>query len=154
MTAIIGAEALINSRPLTYQSADPSDDIPLTPNHSLHGQIGGQFAPASVDETEFNLRKRRRRIQELVRHFWHRWIREWLPGLSARKKWLQPGRDIKVGEVVLVMSPDTTRGNWPLGRVLEIYLRKDGRVRMAKIQVGKGTLTRSVTKVCPLELDN
>ena len=29
-TAIIGAEALINSKPLTYQSANPADDIPLT----------------------------------------------------------------------------------------------------------------------------
>ena len=40
MTAIIGAEGLINSRPLTYQSANPVDDVPLTPNHFLHGQIG------------------------------------------------------------------------------------------------------------------
>ena len=40
MTAFTGAEALINSRPLTYQSANPSDDVPLTPNHFLHGQIG------------------------------------------------------------------------------------------------------------------
>ena len=51
MTAIIGAEGLINSRPLTYQSANHEDDVPLTPNHFLHGQIGGQFAPTSVDET-------------------------------------------------------------------------------------------------------
>ena len=33
LTAFTGAEALINSRPLTYQSANPSDDVPLTPNH-------------------------------------------------------------------------------------------------------------------------
>ena len=62
MTAIIGAEGLINSRPLTYQSANHEDDVPLTPNHFLHGQIGGQFAPTSVDETQFNPRKRWRRI--------------------------------------------------------------------------------------------
>ena len=37
-------EALINSRPLTYQSAEIKDNIPLTPNHILHGQAGGQFA--------------------------------------------------------------------------------------------------------------
>ena len=36
-----GAEALMNSRPLTYQSANPEDDVPLTPNHFLFGQIGG-----------------------------------------------------------------------------------------------------------------
>ena len=39
-TAMVGAEGLINSRPLTYQSANPADDVPLTPNHFLHGQVG------------------------------------------------------------------------------------------------------------------
>ena len=62
MTAIVGAEALINSRPLTYQSANPADAIPLTPNHFLHGQIGGQFASTSVDNTHFNPRRRWRRV--------------------------------------------------------------------------------------------
>ena len=85
MTAIIGSEGLINSRPLTYQTANPSGDVPLTPNHFVHGQVGGQFAPTLVDETDFNPRSRWRRIQELVRHFWHRWLREWLPELIARK---------------------------------------------------------------------
>ena len=56
-----------------------------------------------------------------------------------------------VGEVVLVISPDTPRGNWPLGRVLEVYPGDDGRIRVVKIQVGEGTLTRPVTKLCPLE---
>ena len=32
-SASIGAKALINSRPPKYQSANPIDDIPLTPNH-------------------------------------------------------------------------------------------------------------------------
>ena len=151
MTAIIGAEYFINSRPLTYKSANHEDDVPLTPNHFLHGQVGGQFAPTTVDETQFSPRKRWRRIQELVRHFWQRWLREWLPGLSIRKKWHRERRDVHVGEVVLVISPDTPRGNWPLGRVLEVYPGDDGRVRVVKVQVGEGTLTRPVTKLCPLE---
>ena len=45
MTAFIGAEALLNSRPLTYQSANPNDDVPITPNHFLHDEIRGIFAP-------------------------------------------------------------------------------------------------------------
>ncbi|XP_046581476.1 uncharacterized protein LOC124288928 [Haliotis rubra] len=53
-TAFTGAEALINSRPLTYQSTHPQDVIPLTPNHFLHGQIGGIFAPESVDTTDYH----------------------------------------------------------------------------------------------------
>ena len=53
MSAFTGAEALINSRPLTYQSADPKDDMPLTPNHLLHGQIGGRFAPEAAEEVAY-----------------------------------------------------------------------------------------------------
>ena len=89
MTAIIVAEGLINSRPLTYQSTDPADDVPLTPNHLLHGQIGGQFAQTTVDDTQFNLQKIWRLVQDLVRQFWRRWLQEWLPSLGARTKWHQ-----------------------------------------------------------------
>lgn len=153
MTTIIGVEGQINSRPLTYQSANPIDDVPLTPNHFLHGQIGDQFAPTTVDDTQYHPRKRWHRVQELVRHFWHRWLQEWLPSLGARKKWHRERRDVRVGEVVLVISPDTSRGNWPLGRVVEVYPGYDGRVRVAKLQVGQGTLVRSVSKQSPLEFD-
>ena len=153
MTAMIGAEALINSRPLTYQSANPANGVPLTPNHFLHGQIGSQFAPTSCDDTDFSPRKRWRRIQELVRHFWSRWLQEWVPTLNARRKWYRTRRDVRVGDVMLVVSPDTPRGKWVLGRVLEVYPGKDGHVRVAKIQIGNGTLMRPVTKLCPLELE-
>ena len=63
MTAFTGADALINSRPLTYQSANPEDNVLLTPNHFLHGQIGGQFAPEAVEEVGNNPKKRWRRIK-------------------------------------------------------------------------------------------
>ena len=39
------AEALINSTPLVYQSADVCDVSPITPNHFLFGQLGSPFAP-------------------------------------------------------------------------------------------------------------
>jgi hypothetical protein len=61
MTAFVGAESLINSRPLTYQSANPADCVPITPNHLLFGQIGGEFAPHSVDDTSYSPPKRWRR---------------------------------------------------------------------------------------------
>ena len=41
ITVVTGAESLLNSRPLTYQSANIKDDVPLTPNHFLYGQMGG-----------------------------------------------------------------------------------------------------------------
>ena len=80
-------------------------------------------------------------------------MREWLPGLNARQKWFQTQRDVHIGDVMLVISPDTSRRNWPLGRVLEVYPGQDGHVRVVKIQVGEGTLIRPVNKLCPLELE-
>ena len=97
-TAFTGAEALINSRPSKYQTTNPDDDVLLTPNHFLPGQIGGQFAPESVDENDFNVKKRWRRIQELVKHFWQRWLRERLLRLNSRKKRFNPQKDLQVGE--------------------------------------------------------
>ena len=43
VTAFTGVEALLNSRPITYQSANLDDDTSLTmltPNHFLIGQVG------------------------------------------------------------------------------------------------------------------
>ena len=47
---------------------------------------------------------------------------------KSKSKWNQERQDVKVGDVVLVVSPDTSQGNWPLGRVLEVYPGTDGRV--------------------------
>ena len=55
--------------------------------------------------------------------------------MNARQKWFHPQRDFQVDDVVLIISLDTPRGNWPLG--LEVFPGKDGHVRVANVQVGK-----------------
>ena len=154
ITTFTGAEALLNSRPLTYQSANPADIVPLTPNHFLHGQAGGVFAPDTVDTTSFSLRNRWRRLQKLIRHFWKRWFKEWLPSLAPRKKWFYQHKDVKIDYVVLVISPDSTRGQWPLGRITKVHCGKDGHIRAAEVRVNNSTVVRPITKLCPLELDS
>ena len=62
-------------------------------------------------------------------------------------------KDVKPGDVVLVISPDTVRGQWPLGRILEAHLGKDGKVRTVKVQAGDKQFLRPIVKVCTLELD-
>ena len=84
LSAVVGAEGLIDYRPLNYQRPSRPDSV--TPNHFLHGQLGGRFAPDSVNSDAFNPRKRWRRVQELVCHFRHRWLQGWIPSLSAMKK--------------------------------------------------------------------
>ena len=72
ITACAGVESLVNSSPLTYQTADPHDDVPLTLNHFLHGQMRGQFTPENVNVLTFNPRKRWRRVQALISRVWSR----------------------------------------------------------------------------------
>ena len=153
MTAFTGAESLINSRPLTYQSANPADDIPLTPNHFLQGQIGGEFAPEADEDISGNPKRRWRRIQELTRHFWQRWMREWVPSLSSRKKWYQSQKNLQIGDIVLLVSSENPRAHWPLGKVIEVYPGKDGYVRSVKLQVSDKQFVKPIVKLCPLKLD-
>ena len=76
LSAFVGAQDLKISRPLTYQSADPNDNVPLTLNHLLLKQLGGLFALKSPIEICCNSRKKWRRVQELIRHFWSRWLKK------------------------------------------------------------------------------
>jgi hypothetical protein len=119
--AFAAVESLLNSCPLTYQTSDPKDATPLTPNHFLHGQIGGEVAPESVDYTSFNLRNRWRRVQQLVNQVWSRWLKEYLPMLNKRPKWTEIVNDMKKDDVVLALESNLPRGRWPLGRIIETY---------------------------------
>ena len=77
-------------------------------------------------------------------------LREWLPSLTPRSKWRREQRDVAVDDVVVVVSADTTRGQWPLARVVEVFRGQDGHVRVAKVKIGQKFLTRPIHKLCPL----
>lgn len=154
-TAVCAVEGLLNSRPITYVSSDPDDMTPLTPNHFIIGQLGGQFAPEAVNQEEHTEPKKRwRRIQQLIGQFWKRWIKEFLPSLNVRKKWFQAKRNLRPGDVVLVVEPNAKRGEWPLGRIQEALPGADGLVRVVKVKVGKKLYERPVHRLCLLEYND
>ena len=150
-TAICGAEQLMNSRPITYVSSDHNDLSPLTPNHFLAGQLGGPFAPETLDETVYNPTKRWHHVQHLLKMFWKRWRREFLPRINVRKKWFHPRHNLKRGDVVMMVEPDASRGDWPLGRVTEVYPGEDGLVRVVRVKSRNNEYVRPIHRICPLE---
>ena len=97
-----GVENLLNLRPLTYQSSDSRDIVPLTPNHFLYGQARGQLAPEAVEATRFYPKQRWRKVQLLISLVWCQWMKEYLPTLLPQSKWLKEQRDLQVGDVVFV----------------------------------------------------
>ena len=150
-TAICGAERLLNSRPITYVSSDATDLCPLTPDHFIHGQLGGKFAAEAGDEETLDVRKRWHRVQQLINQVWKRWRKELLPTLNRRKKWFHPERSVKEGDVVLMIEPNANRCGWPLGRILETYPGDDGLVRVVRLKARGNEYLRPVHRLCPLE---
>ena len=78
---------------------------------------------------------------------------ELIPALNRRKKWQSVRRNVKVGEVFLVISADVSYGRWLLRRVVEVVEGDDGFVRVMKVRVGGSVVIRSITKICPLEVN-
>ncbi len=60
--------------------------------------------------------------------------------------------NLKVGDIVLMLSPDVPRGQWPMGRIEAVHPGKDECVRVVTVRVGQKVFVRPVAKVCPLEL--
>ena len=155
ITFIVEVENIVNSRPLTPVSDDPSDLEALTPNHFLKG-----FNNTGVllnRDKELNIKKSYKKrwvhIQMCLKHFWNRWTKEYLPTLTTRSKWIDETRNLEVGELVLLES-DKPRGQWPLGRIVETIAGRDHQIRMAYVKTNNGTYLRPASKIFRLELPN
>ena len=94
-----------------------------------------------------------RAVQLLADLFWRRWMKEYLPLLQRRQKWLQPQRNLKVGDLVLVCDEHSKRGAWPKAIVEETFPDGDGTVRRARarIRTASTEYLRDVRKLCLLE---
>ena len=171
LTFMAEAVNIINSRPLTRNSDSQLDELPITPNHLLHLRPTPSLPPGSFCKEDMYCKRAWRQAQYLANLFWRRWINEYLPTLMERQKWNTKKRNLHVGDIVLVADDNFTRGNWPLGRVVQVTKSKDGMVRVAKVKTTSTVATyskkkrknelitstvildRPVTKLCLLEMD-
>jgi hypothetical protein len=142
-------EAILNSRPLTTVSGDPSDVEPLTPAHILTMKPAILPPPGTFQDADVYSRMRWRRIQYLAQVFWSRWRKEFLFLCQARSKWTDEQRNLSEDDIVLIKE-DAPRSQWPLGRVLEVESGQDGLVRAAKIKTCNGSFRRPIAKLVRL----
>ena len=152
-TAVCQVEYVMNSRPLSYTGDDPEAPQPLTANHFLHMNFSS--SPVSVlvavPATDVSCRKRWQQALALSHQLWQRWRREVLPTMTVAQKWHEERRNLQVGDVVLIVDWSAPRGQWPLGRVVEVFYGRDDRVRSARVKSKSGLLTRPSSHLCLLE---
>ena len=88
----------------------------------------------------------------LTDHFWRRWLREYVPALTERKKWRTRSQtDVQIGDLVFVVEDNLPRGRWNLGRVVKTFPGNDGLIRIVEVQTKQGTFQWPVVKLCLLE---
>ena len=77
------------------------------------------------------------RNQHFADLFWKRFRREYLVVLSERQKWIRPKRNLKPGDLVLVVDANSPRSAWPLARVIRTLPGRDECVRNCEIRTGQ-----------------
>ena len=75
----------------------------LSPNHLLLLRPGPTSPPGVFVERDI-YRRRWRQVQYLADVFWRRWLREYLPTLQQRQKWLKTDRNLQVDDVVVIVD--------------------------------------------------
>ena len=151
LTAFAEVEWLVNSHPLTEVSSDVDDLEALTPNHFVIGRGTVNLPPGVFVNREISSHIHCRQAQVVADHNWNRWLREYLPCLITRKKWLQPTANINIGDLVLVFDYAVPRGCWPLGIIVNVFPGHDNIVRSAEVKTKFGVMKRPVTKLALLE---
>jgi len=150
-TAMSEVMGLLNSRPLTHIPVDPMDPEPLTPSHFLLLRPNPSLAPTVTSPTDLADRKTWKISQALADHFWKRWMQEYLPYLTERRKWMEKRPNLEVGDMVIISDPKSPRGHWPMGRITKVHPDAEGVVRSAIIKTKSGFFVRPITKLCLLE---
>ncbi|XP_063979062.1 uncharacterized protein LOC135163514 [Diachasmimorpha longicaudata] len=172
-TILVQIEACLNSRSIVPMRDDPDDLQALTPRHFLIEEPLQLLPEPSQLNTNINKITRWNLVTQKIQQFWSRWSRECLQRYHSIYKWNQQQRNIKVGDMVLMINDDLPPAHWPVARVIAVRPGADGLVRVAElltataeiptnpdgspstqnIRVQRHQHTRPIAKLCLLPTD-
>lgn len=146
-SAVVGAGDLINSRPLTYHSR--SQGLPGSPSLLIIFYLVRCVADLHAIVSILNhstLQRDGVAFRNLYVIFGIDGFTSGFPAQVHRKSGAESKLTLKQET-----SPDTPKGEWPLGRIVKVLDGKDNKVRVVDVQVRKTVLWRPFVKLCPLE---
>ena len=135
-TALFEAADLCNQRPIGLNKVPEADGTfkVLTPNCLLMGRA----TSAAPDDSDLShhMKKTDRYIliQQVTRAFWSRWMAEVTPLKIIRQKWHATGRNLAVGDLVLVLDENPIKGKYKLALVDSVKVSSDGLVRSCVVK--------------------
>lgn len=150
LTFLVEVERILNDRPLLRGESQVDDLDPLTPSKLLLLKSNSCLPPGVFINTD-RYSKRWRQAQLLANTFWKRWIGEYLPTLQERQKWQKPQRNLKKGDLVLLVDNRCSRGEWPMAIIVDDFPDDHGVVRQVMVRTRTNSLRRDVRKLCLLE---
>ncbi|XP_025190342.1 uncharacterized protein LOC112590942 [Melanaphis sacchari] len=144
-TILCRVEAILNSRPLTSSSTDPSEIDYLSPEHFFIGQP--LLAPLEevIAPTQYSLNNRWKLLNQCAQAFWRRWRDEYLQILQTKGRWTADAPNLAVNDIVIIKDPQSPPLTWRMARILETVSGTDGVVRVVRLRTSTGTLTSLIT---------
>ena len=158
-TILTEVEAMVNSRPLTQVTDEPSEMNYLTPACFLIGRklINIPVKPvSSKKKTPEQKELNRLMVQQnrTLNQIWKTWRENYMRNLGTVPTRVNEDQCIKVGELVMVSEHSIVRTKWVVGVVDKTKEGKDGRVRTVWVRTADGTYSRPVQHISRLEVDS
>lgn len=133
-TLLAQVEAILNSRPLHPLSSSPDDLSFLSPGHFLIGRpLTSLPAPVRDHDDNPGPLQRYARLEQIRRHFWQRWQKQYIHEMQARSKWRQNYDTLSVGDLVVIEEDNVPPLSWRLGRVARLFPGPDGVSRVGDV---------------------
>ena len=107
--------------------------------------------PEHFDNKRVTYRRRWKYAEQIADHVWKRLIKEHLPILLPRQKWLKRTAPLKVGQTVLIPKGFTPTGFWPIGRISAIDDNDLQHLCQYKVKTKTGTFTIPAIRLEPIE---
>ena len=99
---------------------------------------------SDVADTKIAVFDRWTKRKLVQQQFYLRWQNEYLASLSKNKR--IDNKDVKNGDVVLLLNERHSRQEWPIARVVQVFKSKDGVVRSVECKMANAIKTRSDKK--------
>ena len=99
-------------------------------------------------------RQKWKQVQNIGNMYKNRWLKQYIATLTPRSKWTPQTRNFKIGDIVVIKSKYVPRNHWPLGQVIELFVRSDDAIRSVKVKTSSSELVRPSNSFCLMEALN